>query len=98
MKRQVFYRWAIGLGVANYLVYAVATLFAGGDVLHGLVTHGHFFAAARGGFVEVAPALFEFCRWHPYTLLVSFPLLLWGGFHLAPEPRVSDEFVLSQGD
>lgn len=98
MNRQFFYRLAIGLGVANYLVYTLATLVAGGDVLYGHVVQGHYFAATGSGFVEVAPALFAFCRWLSYTLLVTFPLLLWGGFHLVPEPRSSDEQVCLQGD
>jgi hypothetical protein len=42
--------------------------------------------------------LFAFCRWHAYTLLVTFPLLLWGGFYLVPEPRSSDDLVFLQGD
>jgi hypothetical protein len=98
MNRQTLCRIAIGLGVTNYLVYAASTVIAGGDVLHGHVAQGHFFAASGNGFVEVSRTMFEFCRWHAYSLLVTFPLVLWGGFHLSPEPHEPDAFALSQGD
>lgn len=98
MNRQTLCKIAIGLGVANYLVYAVLAVIVGGDVLHGHVTHDHYFAAAGDGYVEVGKTLFAFCRWHTYSLLVTFPILLWGGFHLSPEPHEPDAFALSQGD
>ncbi len=88
----------IGVGVANYLAYVALTLLVGGDALHGHIAQGHYFAAADGGFVEVGRVWFEVCRWHAYSLLVTFPLLLWGGFHLTPTPHDPDELVLSRGD
>jgi hypothetical protein len=98
MNRQNFYKIAIGLGVTNYLVYTVLTVIAGGDALHGHVAQGHYFAAAGGGFVEVGRALYEFCRWHAYSLLVTFPMVLWGGFHLSLKPHEPEPVILSQGD
>jgi hypothetical protein len=84
--------------VGNYLVYAIATLAAGGDVLQGYIINGHYFAAAGGGFVEVERLLFEFCRVQAYSLAVTIPLLMLGAFRLTPVPHDPDELVLSRGD
>lgn len=98
MSERTLCKLAIGLGVTNYLTYAIASLVAGGDVLHGQIVNGHCFAATGGGFTEVWPLLFQFCRYQAYSLLVTIPLLLLGAFRLTPVPHESDEFVLSRGD
>ena len=88
MLRQTLCKVAIGIGVSNYALYVLASVAAGGDALQGHIAQGHYFAAAGSGFVEVGRLLFQFCRWQAYSLLVTFPLLLWGGFCLTPVSQV----------
>lgn len=97
MNKRTLLKLAIAVGLGNYLVYAIAAGWAGGDVLHGHIAGGRYFAATDGGFVEVGPVLFQFCRWQAYSLLLTFPLGLWSGFKLALALHDPNETVLSEG-
>lgn len=98
MSERTFCKLAIGVGVGNYLGFALASLLAGGDVLNGHVLNGHYFVAAAGSFLEVGPALFEFCRIQAYGLVVTIPLLLIGAYRLTPTRRDADDLALSRGE
>lgn len=93
MKRHTLYRTAIVIGLGNYLLYALTALAWGGDALHGQIARGHYFVAEGDAYIEVSRALFLFCKWQAYSLLLTFPLGLLGAALLTPMRRDADEFT-----
>jgi hypothetical protein len=98
MKANDLCRAAIAIGLGNYVLYALTSYLIGGDALHGHITRGHTYVDASGGFIEVGHALFAFCKWQAYSLLLTFPLGLLGACFLTPAHRDADEPELMGGD
>jgi hypothetical protein len=84
MRVRTFCKLGIAIGLSNYVLYAVISLMAGGDALHGQVAGGHYFLDVGGSFVEVSRALFLSSRWGAYSLLLTFPFGLLCACLLSP--------------
>lgn len=84
MASRALCKLGIVVGLANYLACAITAALISGDTLHGHVAHHHFFLAANGTWIEVSRALFLFCKWQAYSLLITFPLGLMGAWFLKP--------------
>jgi len=84
MSVRTFCKLGIAIGLCSYLLYALVSLLAGGDALHGYKMSGHYFLYASGMFVEVSRALFMFARWGAYCQLLTFPLGLLCACLLTP--------------
>lgn len=82
---------AIAIGLGNYLLYALTSYLMGGDALHGHIAQNHTDIAANGGFIEVGHAVFMFCKWQAYSLLLTFPLGLLGACMLTPSAHEGDD-------
>ncbi len=91
MKTRTIYKLGIVIGLGNYLLYAFTVLVWAGDALLGHTAQGHYYLATNGTFVEVSYALFLFCKWQAYTLLLTFPLGLLGACLLtAPRSEANE--------
>lgn len=98
MKTSSLCKAAIAVGLGNYLLYALTSYLIGGDALHGHVTDNHTYVAANGGFIEAGHAMFLFCKWQAYSLLLTFPLGLLGACLLTPGTREEDDTELTGGN
>ena len=56
--------WLLVLGVANFMVCAVARVMIGGDGWRGYVDHGRYSVAGHGVYTEVGRAKFVYTRVH----------------------------------
>jgi hypothetical protein len=98
MKTNGLCKAAIAIGLGNYALYALTSYLIGGDALQGHVAQNHTYVAANGGFIEVGHAMFVFCKWQAYSLLLTFPLGLLGASFLTPKARSGDDPELTGGD
>jgi hypothetical protein len=67
----------IGLFIAamlNFLVFWLLALHLGGDALNGKAEAGHYFLMSHGDYTEVSEEVFNYSRWHAYSLWVTHPL------------------------
>jgi hypothetical protein len=98
MKTNGLCKAAIAIGLGNYALYALASYLIGGDALHGHVVQNHTYIVTNGGFIEVGQAMFIFCKWQAYSLLLTFPLGLLGACFLTPAVHDADDAELTGGE
>jgi hypothetical protein len=68
---------AIGLCVANFLVYLAGSIVLGGDALNqGSIVNGHYYIKSHGRTKEVTQGLFEYSRWQASSLKLTQPIFL----------------------
>ncbi len=84
------YAYAIfsGLTVLNFLVFVLLTLYLGGDAVNGTVENGHYYLwgynayNGKKGYTEVSARVFQYSKWHVYTTLIMWAIMLAGVFLL----------------
>lgn len=75
-------RVILGIGLLNFAIFVAGALYLGGDAVNGKIEGGHYylFGVARGtgmkGYTEVSQAVFDYSRWHAYSVFVTWPLAL----------------------
>jgi hypothetical protein len=64
----------------NLAVFVAATFYLGGDALKGKIEAGRYYVwgthHGTKGYTEVSHAAFEYSRWHAYSVIVTWPLIL----------------------
>jgi hypothetical protein len=63
-----------GLCLANFIVYTAVAIHLGGDAINGYAKGGQYFVVSRGRATEVSEAIFEYNRWHTYSVWLTHPL------------------------
>lgn len=75
---------AIVVGVLNFLLFIAGTLLIGGDAVNGKAENGRFYVwGYRNGskqYTEVSRPVFNYSRWHCYSVWVTWPLIILAGF------------------
>ncbi len=66
---------AIFIGVVNFLLFLLISVFIGGDAINGKVDNGHYYLANHGRLTEVSVLLFGYSQLHFCSLFVTLPLL-----------------------
>jgi hypothetical protein len=58
-------------GAANFVVFFIVAIAIGGDAVNGCVRNGHYFVASHGRYTEVSRAIFNYSRWHVYSVFIT---------------------------
>lgn len=69
-----------GLGILDFFGFLIGVAMLGGDAISGHAAGGHYFLSYRGNLTEVSQNIFQYSRWHAYSLfvLVGTHLILYG--------------------
>ena len=70
-------RLIFGVGIVNFLVFFLVAVHLGGDAVNGKVVADHYYLASHGRYTEVSEEIFNYSRWHVYSLWVTAPLALF---------------------
>ncbi len=75
---------AIVVGVLNFLLFIAGTLLIGGDAVNGKAESGRFYVWGYHNvskqYTEVSRPVFNYSRWHCYSVWVTWPLVILAGF------------------
>src|SRR2546422_10394998 len=92
MKKMSIVRGAcitmVFIGLLNLVVFLAIDLRLGGDALNGKASSGHYSLygyqpkTGQKGYTEVSEATFRYSRWHRYSALVAWRLMMVAGIVL----------------
>lgn len=68
------------LGLINFIVFFVLDLYLGGDAVNGKIYHGHYFLMSHGRYTEVAKEIFNYSKWHVYSIWATHPMAILAGY------------------
>jgi len=63
------------LAAPNFLLFAFASVYLGGDALNGYVQEGHYFLCAHGGCTEVSHSVWTYSYWHAVSAIGGILLI-----------------------
>jgi hypothetical protein len=83
------------IGLLNMAVFLAIDLRLGGDALNGKASSGHYYVygyhpkTGQKGYTEVSEATFRYSKWHGYSALVTWGLMMVAGLVLkrAEKPK-----------
>jgi hypothetical protein len=82
------------IGLLNFMSFMAGTFYFGGDAWNGKIEAGKYFLwgdhDGSKGYIEVSKSVFDYSRWHVYTVMVTWPLMLVAGFAAERISRRSD--------
>ena len=89
MKKMSIVRGAcitmIFIGLLNLAVFLAIDLRLGGDALNGKASSGRYYIygyqpkTRQKGYTEVSEAVFRYSKWHGYSALVTWGLMMVAG-------------------
>jgi hypothetical protein len=75
---------AVIVGFLNFLLFLAGTFYLGGDAVNGKAEGGRYYLwgyhEGKKGYTEVTQAVFDYSRWHVYSVMVTWPLMILAGF------------------
>lgn len=79
-------RAIVVVGMLNFLAFGIVAGFLGGDAFNGKVEEGHYYlygVRTQSGhkvYTEVSKPVFTYSRWHVYSIMVTWPLVMAAAF------------------
>ncbi len=68
------------IGLLDFISFLVGASYLGGDAVNGKIDGGRYYLYGpyHGGkaFHEVSQAVFDYSRWHAYSLMITWPLMI----------------------
>lgn len=77
------------IGLLNFAVFFLVAIWLGGDAVNGTEEGGQYYLANHGKLTEVTHALWSYSRAHVYSVWVTHPMAMFGGFMSWRERRRS---------
>ena len=71
---------AFFIGIINFGAFCIIAVVLGGDAVSGHESAGKYFLANHGKLTEVSHFVFLYSRVHVYSLIVTHPLAILGGW------------------
>lgn len=72
------------VALLNFLLFVAGTFYFGGDAVNGKIEAGRYYLwgyhNGTKGYTEVSYRIFEYSRWHVYSVWVTWPLMLVASF------------------
>ncbi len=81
MKQNTFKRLGFApfaIGAANFLTFTIIAERLGGDAANGKEEAGHYFLAEHGSLTEVSKSIFDYSRFHAYSVWITHRLAIIG--------------------
>lgn len=73
------------LTILNFFAFVGLTIHWGGDALIGKIDAGRYFLwgynvhSGEKGYTEVSAAIFKYSRWHAYSVIITWLIMLASG-------------------
>jgi len=69
----------------NFIIFVAIALYLGGDAVNGKVEGGRYYLMGLGskGYTEVSEPVFNYSKWHVYSLLGTWPMVMAAAFALS---------------
>jgi len=75
---------AMVVGVLNFVLFFAETSYLGGDAVNGKAEGGKYYLwgyhDGSKGYTEVSQAVFNFSKWHVYSMMITLPVMMLAGF------------------
>ena len=72
--------FVVFIGVVNFALFIAGTFYFGGDAWNGKVVEDHCYLwgyhGGTKGYVEVSQRVFAYSKWHVYSVMVTWPVML----------------------
>jgi hypothetical protein len=72
------------VGLLDFLLFLAGAFYFGGDAWNGKAEAGRYFLwgyhNGTKGYIEVSKAVFDYSKWHVYSVMVTWTLMLMAGF------------------
>jgi hypothetical protein len=80
------------IALINVLSFTVISFYLGGDALFGKEEQGLFYLYSHGHYTEVPEKVFEYSKFHVYSVLATnlLAIILWGIFALRRKIKRAD--------
>jgi hypothetical protein len=80
--------WAISaLCLLNFVVFVIVASVIGGDAVSGKAVAGHFYLGNHGRLTEVSEDVYNYSRWHVFSLFITHPLAALTGYLAKKEQK-----------
>jgi hypothetical protein len=68
------------VGLLDFISFLIGASFLGGDAVNGKIDGGRYYLYGpyhgMKGYHEVSHAVFDYSRWHAYSLMILWPLMI----------------------
>jgi hypothetical protein len=82
------------VGLLDFLLFLAGAFYFGGDAWNGKAQAGRYFLwgyhHGTKGYIEVSKAVFDYSKWHVYSVMVTWTLMLLVGFASSRMGRSED--------
>ncbi len=68
------------VALVNFAAFWLIAVYLGGDAVNGKVQGDHFYLMSHGKYTEVSRAVFDYSKWHVYSVWITHPLAFIAGF------------------
>jgi hypothetical protein len=72
------------VGLLNFILFIAGAYYFGGDAWNGRVEGEKYYLwgyhDGTNGYIEVSQAVFDYSRWHVYSVMITWPLVILAGF------------------
>ena len=66
------------VGLLNFIAYFLISLAIGGNAINGKIEAGRYYLCEHGRYTEVSHFVFEYSRFHTYSVWITVPLGMIG--------------------
>jgi hypothetical protein len=77
----------------NFFLYFIVAVSIGGDAVNGKTEGGKFYLGEHGRFTEVSQSVFEYSRYHTYSVWMTHPLAMLGAYLLVTDKKKKDKWL-----
>jgi hypothetical protein len=71
---------AMIVALLDFVLFLAGALYFGGDAVNGKIAPGRYYLwgyhSGMKGYIEVSHTIFQYSKWHAYSVLVTWPLML----------------------
>jgi hypothetical protein len=68
------------VGLLDFVSFLIGASYLGGDAVNGKIDGGRYYLYGpyhgMKGYHEVSQAVFDYSRWHAYSLMIIWPLMI----------------------
>jgi hypothetical protein len=74
----------VAIGFLNFLLFVAGAFYFGGDAVNGKAEGERYYLwgyhSGTKGYLEVSHAVFDYSRWHAYSVMITWPLVIFASY------------------